>query len=154
MATCCDDIYDDTATAEPPRLTEFFKEQEIPFKTYYLLNNKDIFKKPVKNTGELRAQVETAFWETSTHSFKLFINSLETNAPISLTLTKELLNKKHHIAAKLPSIIRELIKNTIEIEKLEQDKQSIEKSINPTKEVEVTKREMVDIQEPNCFSTW
>ena len=73
MGTYCDDIYDETAMSEPPQLLECFKKQRIPFKTYYLFNNKDIYKKPVTNTGCLRAQVETAYWDSSTKSFELFL---------------------------------------------------------------------------------
>ena len=161
MATCCDDIYDDTITQKPPPVLKLLEEQQIPFKTHYLFNNKDIYMKPITNPGSLKAQVETAYWNTSTNSFKQFFAKLESTPPISLKLTKDILQTKYNIkTAKLPYLVRTLRKNIHEIETLEQDKRIIEEMIkNPdtteyTKEVTVTESILLDITEPNTFSTW
>ena len=69
MATSCDDIYDDTEIPKPPQVLETFKEQKIPFKIHYSFNNKSIYAKPKTNTTSLKAQIENAFWNTSTESF-------------------------------------------------------------------------------------
>ena len=160
MATRCDDIYDDTKTPKPPPLLESFAEQNIPFKTHFLFNNKDIYTKPVTNTKSLKSQVETAFWDTSTITFRTFFERLEATTPISLTLTKEILQKKYNIMyALLPYLIRNLRSNIHEIEAFEQDRRIIEEMITKpdtsayTREVKVIKRVMVDIEKPNYFST-
>ena len=161
MVPFCDDVYEGTRTvSEQPELLESFKEEKIPFKDFYVFNNKRILIHPV-NVNSVNIQVQNGYWETGSHSFKLFFKNLEVSDAISLALTKEILHKKRYIVnLKLPFLIRELRNNIHEVERLEKDRQSIDKLIkNPdesnfTEEVEVTKREMVDIQEPNCFSTW
>ena len=160
MATRCDDIYDDTETPKPPPLLESFAEQKIPYKMHFLFNNKDIYTKPVANTKSLKGQVETAFWDTSTNNFRLFFERLAATTPISLKLTKEILQKKYNIIyAQLPYLVRELRSNVHEIEALEQDRRTIEEMIAKpdtsayTREVEVIKRVMVNIEKLNCFST-
>lgn len=160
MATCCDDVYGSTKT-EQPQLLEFFDEQKIPYTDHYLFNNKDIYKKPVTDTGSIRSQVETAFWNSSTKSFSCFLEKLEATAPISLKLTKEILQRKHNITnAQLPNLVRVLKTNIHEIETLEQNRKIIEKMIkNPDKsdfavEADEQKSEMKDITEPNIYFTW
>ena len=93
MATFCDDIYDDTGTPEQPELLESFKEENIPFKEFYLFNNKRILTHPV-NVNSVNIQIQNGYWETGTHSFKLFFENLEVSDAISLALTKEILHKK------------------------------------------------------------
>ena len=161
MATRCDDIYDDTETPKPPLLLESFAEQNIPFKMHFLFNNKDIYAKPVADTKSLRGQVEKAFWDTSTNTFRLFFERLEATTPISLTLTKEILQTKYNIIyAQFPYLVRQLRSNVHEIETLEQDRKIIEEMItNPdtsayTREIEVVKVVLVDIdKQSKCFST-
>ena len=161
MATCCDDIYDNMAIPKPPKVLKMLEEQQIPFKTHYLFNNKDIYAKPITNTQSLKGQVETANWDTSTAAFKHFFETLETTVPISLKLTKDILQKKYNIkTAKLPHLVRTLRSSIHEIETLEQDRRIIKDMIkNPdtsdyTREETRVQRVMVDITEPNCFSTW
>ena len=154
MATHCDDIYDDTEAPKPPPLLQSFAEQNIPYNTHFLLNNKDIYTKPVANIRSLRGQVEMGFWDTSTNTFRLFFERLEATTPISLKLTKEILQKKYNIIhAHLPYLVRKLRSNVHEIEALEQDRKMIEEMItNPdtsdyTREIEVVKKVMVDIEQ-------
>ena len=160
MATHTDDIYDETTAAKPPPVLEFFNAQRIPYKMHFLFNNKDIYTKPVANTKSLKGQVEIAFWDTSTKSFSSFMDKLEATTPISLKLTKEILQKKYSIInAKLPYLIRKLRSNVHEIEALEQDRKIFEEMITKpdtsvyTREIEVVRKVMVDIEKPNCFST-
>ena len=49
MATCCDDIYEDTVTPKPPAVLQVLEEQQVPFNTHYVFNNKDIYAKPITN---------------------------------------------------------------------------------------------------------
>ena len=161
MATSCDDIYDDTETPKPPPLLESFAEQKIHFKTHFVFNNKDIYTKPVANIKSRRGQAEMGFWDTSTNTFKLFFERLEVTTPISLKLTKEILQKKQSIIyVHLPYLVRKLGSNVHEIEALEQDRKIIEEMIsNPdtsdyTWEREVVKVVMVDIKKQSkYFST-
>ena len=160
MVTHMGDIYDETTAAKPPPVLECFTAQRIPFKMHFLFNNKDIYTKPVANIKSLKGQLEIAFWDTSTKSFSSFVDMLEATTPISLKLTKEILQKKYSIVnAKLPYLVRKLRSNVHEIETFEQDRKAIEEMIkNPdtsyyTREIEVVRKVMVDIEEPNCFST-
>ena len=161
MATFCDDIYGDTAIPKRPKVLKMLEEQQIPFKTHYLFNNKDIYAKPITSTRSLKGQVETANWDTSTDAFKRFFETLEATVPISLKLTRDILQKKYNIkTVKLPHLVRTLRSSIHEIETLEQDRRIIEDMIeNPdtsdyTIEKTVAQPVMVDIKEPNCFSTW
>ena len=159
MATCCDDNYDRT-TPKAPLLIEVFNKESIPYKNYYLFNNKDIYRKPVTNAESLRIQVETSYWNANSTSFTQFFAALNTTTPTHLIdITKEIQKKHKKIHANLHQLIRELGSQIQEIEKHEQERRAIEETItdpkNPnfTKEVEVLKLEMVDIEEPNVFST-
>ena len=157
MATCCDNAYDDTAL-KPSPLLESFAEQNIPFKMHFQFNNKDIFIKPVANTESFRGKVEMGYWDTSTNAIRQFLEGLEMTTPISLKLTKEILQKKHNIIkAKLPDLVKKLGRDVHEIEIHEQHRKIIEEmKTDPnisTKEIEVVKVMMVDIEEPNCYST-
>ena len=160
MATHCDDSYDETTPSEP-QLLECLNKQNIPCKDHYIFNNKTIYTKPVINTAVLRAQVELGFWDSCTQSFKIFFEKLEATAPISLRLSKDILQKKYNIInAQLPYLVRVLTTNIHEIEMLDKDSKLCEKLIsNPdkshfTEEVEIIKTEMVDIEEPNKFTNW
>ena len=105
--------------------------------------------------------METAYWDTSTESFRSFFDTLEATIPISLTLTKKILQKKCQIInVKLPYLVRELRSDIHEIEALEKDREAIKAMItNPdksdyTREVDIVRKTMEEIEEPNCYSTW
>ena len=159
IATHCDDIYDETIASKPPPVLQSFTAQRIPFKMHFLFNNKDIYMKPLTCTKSLKGQVEIAFWNTSTKSFSSFVDTLEATTPISLKLTREILQKKYSIInAKLPYLVRKLRSNVHEIEIFEQDRKTIEEMIKNdtsayTREIDEVRKVMVDIEEPNCFST-
>ena len=160
MATHCDDSYDDITPSDPQSL-ECLRKQKIPFKLHYIFNNKTIYKKPLRNTGFLRDQIEHGFWDSSTKSFKAFFEKVEGTIPISLTLSKEILQEKYNIInAQLPYLIRVLTTSIHEIETIKQDKKICEQLIdNPdkshfTEEVEIISKDVVDIEEPNKFTTW
>ena len=159
MATSCNDIFDDTATLKPPPVLQFCKQLEIPFKTHYLFNNKNIFAKPL-NTKSLNEQIETAFWNASINSFKSFFEMLETTTPISLKLTKNILQKKYNIEnVQLPQLVNTLKTNIHEIETLEQDRRKFQEMIENsetseyTVSIDVVKRELDEIPEPNKLCT-
>ena len=162
MITCCDDTYDgvddDTTIYKKPWLIEFFNTHKICFKEYYLLNNKDIYRKPDTNT-KLRLQVEDGYWNNSTKSFEKFFETLKASPPINLTLTRTILEQTHNIHMQLPSLIEELKSNINEIETLEQDWRKTKKLITEsdeldhTIEVAVTETVMKDT-DPNYFSTY
>ena len=160
MATHCDDSYDDTETPKPP-LLESFADQNIPCKMHLLFNNKGIYTKPVTDTKSRKGQLETAFWDSSTNAFRLFFERLEITTPISLKLTKEILQKKYNIIdVHFPYLVRKLGSNVHEIEAHEQDRKIIVEMItNPdtsdyTWEIEVVKVVMVDIErQSKCCST-
>lgn len=157
MSTCCEKLV--TANPKPPTVLEMFEEEEIPYKEYYLFNNDDIYARPTTDTS-LEAQTATEYWNKSTTSFRFFFERLESTTPISLRLTKEILQKKYHIkTVLLPYLIRTLKSHIHEIEAIEEDMKIIEQMIqNPdtskfTKIIKVTKTILEDITEPNQFST-
>ena len=162
LATHSDDIPDETTEAKPPTVLKIFTAQRIPFKAHFQLNNKDVYTIPNKNIKSGKGYIEKLFWETSTKTYRSLFAAIEATTPVSLKLTKSILCKKDNIInAKLPKFISKVRAYIHEIETHEQDRRVIEEIItNPdglasTKEIEleVTKRAMVDIEEPNCFST-
>ena len=94
MATCCDDIYDENNEIDQAPVLKAFKKLEIPYHTSFPFNNKNIYKKPVegKKLNDYNNQ-----WETSTISFNLFFDELNSTIPVSLTLTQEVLETQHTI---------------------------------------------------------
>ena len=142
-------------------MLESFAQQNIPYKTHFLLNNKDFYTKSVANIKSLKGQVDIACWDNSINTFRLFFEILEATTPISLKLTKEILQKKYNIIhAQFPYLVRQLRNNVHEIEAFEQDRKIIEEMITTPdtsayrREVDKIKREMVDIdKQSKCFST-
>ena len=157
MSTCC---YEFTKIPKPPTVLKSLEKEKIPCKEYYLFNNNDIYAKPIIDTKSLQAQVATEYWNKSTTSFRLFFERLESATPISLKLTKEILQKRYHIInVQLPFLVRTLKNHIHEIEIIEQDMKLTEQLIeNPdtskfTKVVKIEKMVLEDITEPNQFST-
>ena len=159
MSTHCNELT--KATPKPPTVLKIFEKEEIPYKKYYLFNNDDIFAKPITDPDQLlEAQVATKHWNNSTTSFRIFFERLELTIPISLKLTKEILQKKYHIInILLPYLIRTLKVHIHEIDEIEQDRKLTERLIeNPdiskfTVKVKVIKPILEDITEPNQCST-
>ena len=159
MSTHCNELT--KATPKPPTVLKIFDKEEIAYKKYYLFNNDDIYAKPITDPDQLlEAQVATKYWNNSTTSCRVFFERLEVTTPISLKLTKEILQKKYHIInILLPYLIRTLKVHIHEIEEIEQDRKLTKQLIdNPdtskfTVNVKVTKRILEDITEPNQFST-
>ena len=89
-----------TPTSKPPIATvldpEIFEKEKIPYNKYYLFNNDEIYTKHITDPP-LMGQVQTALWDNSTTSFRLFFKELESTTPISLKLTKEILQNKRDI---------------------------------------------------------
>ena len=157
MSTHCDKLI--TPSPEPPTALKIFKKQKIPYKNYYLFNNDEIYARP-KTDPPLVAQVQTALWDNSTTSFGSFFKEIESITPISLKLTKEILQNKYHIInVQLPFLTRTLKSHIHEIEEIEQDRKLTERLIkNPdiskfTVKVKITKKVLEDITEPDQFST-
>ena len=156
MFTHCDKLI--TATPKPPTV---LKKEKIPYNKYYLFNNDEIYAKIITDPP-LVAQVQTTLWDNSTTSFRLFFKEIESITPISLKLTKEILQNKHDITnVQLPFLTRTLKRHIHEIEAIEQDRKLTEQLIeNPDTSrfivtVKITKTISIleDITEPNQFST-
>ena len=150
----------DVDMLKPPPVLESLTRQNIPFKNHFLFNNGNIYDKPMTDISILTTQIRKKDWNTGTESFKKFSEILESAIPISLKLTKEILRKKYNIKnAQLPHLVRTLKTNIHEIETLEKHRRIIEEMINNpdtskfTVKVEETKPILVDITEPNKFST-
>ena len=156
MSTCCNEF---TKIPKPPTVLKSFQKEKIPCKEYYLFNNNDIYAKPITDVS-LEASTNALNWDKSSTSFRLFFERLESATPISLKLTKEILQKKYHIInVQLPFLIRTLKRHIHEIEAIEQDLRIAEQMIkNPdtskfTEMVKITKVVLEDITEPDQFST-
>ena len=157
LSTHCSELI--KTPPKPPTVLKIFEKEEIAYKKYYLFNNDDTYAKPITDPHQLlEAQVATKYWNNSTTSFRLFFERLEVTTPISLKLTKEILQKKYHIInILLPYLIRTLKVHIHEIEEIEEDKKATKQLIdNPDTSqftVNVIKRILEDITEPNQFST-
>lgn len=155
MATSCDDTYDEHYKIQPAPVLEQFKALEIPFQKSFPFNNKDIYKEPVEGK-KLTTCIEQ--WETSTISFKFFFEELDRIIPVSLKLTREVLQRQHNIIhVKLPNFVRKL-KQSIHI--IDRNKELLKKLeifkelpeyLDFTVSVEVQKEAMVNITEPGIF---
>ena len=156
MTTYCDDTYDENDKIDPAPVLDAFDELQIPYHISFPFNNKNIYKKPVEGK-KLNDCINQ--WETSTISFKLFFEELNTTVPVSLTLTQEVLMTQHKIIhEKMPEFVSNLKqgihhieKNKDLIKKLENLKEMPE-HLDFTVSVPVTKQEMVPIEEDGIFS--
>ena len=153
MATCCDDIYDENNEIDPAPVLEAFKKLEIPYHTSFPFTNKNIYKKPVEGK---KLNYCTNQWETSTISFNLFFEELNTTTtPVSLTLTNEVLMRQHNIIhVRMPEFVRNLkqsIENINESKELIKKLKETPKDADFTVTVEVQKEEMVPIKESGIF---
>ena len=156
MATASDAFYNKQKKIKDPPVLKTFKKADIPCTKCYSFNNKDIYRKP--ETDEHMLGLECAIWETSTISFDGFFQQLDKTIPVSLHLSKEILQKKHNIQhAQLPYLVRRLKDSIHKIDEYEQDLKGVEKQLQVTEdctyEVKVLKKVRVPIVKPNIFST-
>ena len=104
--------------------------------------------------------MEGAFWNSSSDTFEEFLAKLQITVPISLTLTREVLQKKHNIIhAILPDLTRDVKFTIHEIEKLEKQRKAMEDMINNpenshAKEIDVTAPMKVDNEDSKFSATW
>ena len=153
MATFCDSVYDDKRYIKPAPTLKCIKKVGISFKCSFPFSNKDIFTKP-------EHQIDANHWETSTISFELFFEELDKTFPVSLKLSRDILERRHIILhAQLPDFVRKL-KNSIHVvHEYKQDLKAIEEDLkNPNEElfkfrVTVEKEIMQNIEESNTFCT-
>ena len=152
IATICDDTYDRHEHIKDAPTLKSIKAAGIPFKKCFPFNNKDIYNKP-------QNQTDLQYWETSATSFKLFFEELDKTIPISIQLSKEILQKRHIILhAKLPDFVRKLKISIHVIDEHKENLRAIEMKLkNPDKNfTHVTKMEkevMEDIKEQGVFCT-
>ena len=153
MATFCDSVYDDKRYIKPAPTLKCIKKVGISFKCSFPFSNKDIFTKP-------EHQIDANHWETSTISFELFFEELDKTFPVSLKLSRDILERRHIILhARLPDFVRKL-KNSIHVvHEHKQDLKAIEEDLkNPNEKlfkfrVTVEKEVMQNIEEPDTFCT-
>ena len=152
MATFCDSTYDADFNIKPAPTLNAIKKADIPFKNSFPFNNKDIFTKPV-------GQTDRNHWLTSMISFRLFFDELDKTMPVSLNLSRDILEKQHTILhAQLPDFVRKLKNSVHMIDEHKENLKAIERAIeNPdqnfTYTVTVEKEVMEDIDEPDIYCT-
>ena len=152
IATICDDTYDRHEHIKDAPALKSIKAAGIPFKKCFPFNNKDIYNKP-------QNQTDSQYWETSATSFKLFFEELDKTIPISIQLSKKILQERHTILhAKLPDFVRKLKISIHVIDEHKENLRAIEMKLkNPDKNfTHVTKMEkevMEDIKEQGVFCT-
>ena len=152
MTTFCDGTYSNNKFIKPAPTLEAIMAADIPFKASFPFNNKDIYTKP----GD---EIDSLHWKTSRISFELFFECLDQTIPVSLQLSRDILEKQHNIIhAQLPNFVRKLKDSIHTIDEHKENLKGIEMELkNPGKdftyEVKIEELVMEDIEEPNIFCT-
>ena len=156
MTTCCGDVYDENEEIKQPVVLQHFETLKIPFHKSFPFNNKNIYDKPALEETK-RFQTCLDQWKTSTTSCSLFYDELEKTIPVSLVLTKEVLQRQHNILQiRLPEFVRKLQQS---IHTTDRHKEILHELQNfrdlPDKDftfpVQVSKKAMVDITESGIY---
>ena len=153
MATYCDSAYDAKRYIKPAPTLKCIKKAGVPFECSFPFSNTDIYIKP-----ELK--IDSDHWETSAISFELFFEELDKILPVSLNLSRDILERQHIILhAQLPDFVRKLKSSIHIIHEHKQNLKAIEEDLKHPNEksfkrrVSVEREVMQNIEEPNIFCT-
>ncbi|CAG0889326.1 unnamed protein product [Darwinula stevensoni] len=94
---------------EPPVL-EAIQKADIPYKTYFKFNNSALFSD--KRFEFYEMECDKMFWEKTEKSFKMFFKKFQDAKPVSLTLTKEVLNERKRLETALQGIQPQITADT------------------------------------------
>ena len=108
MTSFCDDVYDENEEIRQSVVLEQLCKLRIPFYKSFPFNNYQIYNEPASQKSK-KFQIYLEQWKTSTISCSLFFDELEKTVPVSLVLTKEILQRQYDIIyIKLPQFVRKL----------------------------------------------
>ncbi len=141
IATFCD-------ASEPP-VKACLRDADIDFNKFFKFNNSAFFEGTGnKSTSELSFQ--SFYWQVGQTSFKNFFSHLENTAPVSLTLSVEVLQKRQQLETLVLDLHRRVKLGISHLEQLRQEAQimeSYEAQIKANQSFTYTIRQQKVIQE-------
>lgn len=106
MATFCDDA-EGSSPVEPA-----LKKENIPHNKIYVFNN---------NRLSFKSRMQSYFWEISYDSCSKLLNELSSTIPVSLALSKEILQKRENSQIKLEYISAKVREGILKVKELKTD---------------------------------
>jgi len=135
------------ADGQPPPVLEAIKEANIPSHSekHFKFNNSALF---VENhSKESKTNFDEMFWEMCLHSFKNFFEQFPIAEPVSLRLTREVLNEREQLHVLIEGLNDQITLGLNKIEEMRQEEivlKQHEKEIETNKEFTYT----VEVTEP------
>ena len=111
VSTYCD-------ASEPP-VKASLKDANIEYRKFFKLNNSAFFEGPKSETNEQIAQ--KFFWDFGIRSFENFFSELEKSEPVSLTMSKDVLQRRHQLETLVMDLHRNVKAGINHLEQMRQE---------------------------------
>ncbi|CAG0898718.1 unnamed protein product, partial [Darwinula stevensoni] len=141
--------------SKQPPVLEAIKQAEIPYQTLFKFNNSVLYAR----NNEEGDDFDRTYWEMGTKSFQRFFKRFLKSKPVSLTLTKEVLEERRRLQAALQGIQPQIIAGLGRLEQLRQEhaalkqhEAELEANRNFIIKVNVQKQSKVDL-DPGVYVT-
>ncbi|CAG0882939.1 unnamed protein product [Darwinula stevensoni] len=111
------------ADSKRPPVLEALKHAAIPHQTYFTFNNSALYNEPVEDIDEF----DKICWDMGMNSFKRFFKRFQISKPVSLTLTKKVLEERRRLQTALQGIQPQIIAGLGRLEQLRQEHEALKK---------------------------
>ena len=118
LTTFCDD------PDAPSPAQEALKKENIPNEKIFHFNNNRLTSKSI---------LQKAFWEMSSNSASCLLNELSVTLPVSLAMSRELLQKRENAQAKLEFVSEKVKIGLLKVEELQSDQNTLNAKKNEIK---------------------
>ena len=133
------------ADANDPPVLNALAADKVPYVDYFKFNNSALF---VENTSSDNCEFQQMYWQMGKKSFEKFFKVLATTKPVSLRMTKEVLNRLYGIQIAIAHLQERIAERAVHIASLEDKKKFLQKQtdkLNEEIEIRDYREELVDV---------
>lgn len=107
------------------QVADAIKEARVPHSKCFRFNNSALFYQEIEDDDS--ASLSKMFWDMGMKSLKQYFTHLQRARPVSLQLTREVLNNRHHLEAILEGTHKDISEGLGKLEELRQEEQILQK---------------------------
>ena len=114
-----------TDNLSSPPVLNALDEAKIHYNKFFKFNNSALYANP--NKTDTKGSINKSYWEIGMESFSKFFTELEEIKPVTLNLTKELLNERKKLQSILEGLKKKINCEFLNMQKLEYEEQTLNK---------------------------
>mmetsp|Transcript_56163 Transcript_56163/g.68689 ORF Transcript_56163/g.68689 Transcript_56163/m.68689 type:complete len:527 (+) Transcript_56163:248-1828(+) len=116
-------------TSKPPALAAI-AEEHIEYQKYFKLNNSVFFKDPLNNSSAQDKIFDKLYWNMGIECFKLFFDCLKHTTPVSLAMSRKVLQDREIITSKIEMLNKKLDIGLDQVQEIQRQKMWVKRHEN------------------------